>query len=144
MTPHPDQHPDGEICFQAIGFVKSDFDQPTNPQVMRETESRIILDESLAKGLTGLEVGQSILVIFHFDRSGEDFELLQHPRGDQSRPRRGVFALRSPNRPNALAASTVELLAIEGNTLRVRGLDALNNTPVLDIKPAGSSRDTEA
>lgn len=133
MSPPSDRD---EICFQAIGIIKSGFDQPTDPDLMRQAESRIILDISLASGLIGLEPGQPILVIFYFDRSPDEYALLQHPRGDHSRPKRGVFALRSPNRPNRLAVSTVELLAIDGNILRVRGLDALDNTPVLDIKPA--------
>ena len=53
-----------------------------------------------------------------------------------NRPRRGVFALRSPNRPNGIGVTTVDLVAREGNVLRVRGLDAINGTPVLDLKPA--------
>ena len=63
--------------------------------------------------------------------------MLQHPRGDKSRPKRGVFALRSPYRPNHIGLTEVELLAINGNVLSVRGLDAINETPVLDLKPAG-------
>jgi tRNA-Thr(GGU) m(6)t(6)A37 methyltransferase TsaA len=136
MTAKSDNGLNRKICFRAIGTVKNAFDKPTNPQEMRASDSQIILDETLREGLTGLEAGQSILVIFNFDRSPQAFELLQHPRGNRSRPKRGVFALRSPHRPNALGATTVELLAIEGNVLSVRGLDALNNTPVLDIKPA--------
>jgi tRNA-Thr(GGU) m(6)t(6)A37 methyltransferase TsaA len=115
--------------------VKSTFDEPTKPEVMREADSQIILDEALVEGLTGLEVGQSILVIFNFDRAPEGFELLQHPRGDPGNPKRGVFALCSPNRPNGIGVTAVELLAVEGNVLHVRGLDALDGTPVLDIKP---------
>ena len=74
------------------------------------------------------------MVVFHFHRS-RGYELLQHPRGDPSRPRRGVFALRSPRRPNPIGLTVVDLLAIEGNVLRVRGLDAFAGTPVLDLKP---------
>jgi tRNA-Thr(GGU) m(6)t(6)A37 methyltransferase TsaA len=74
-------------------------------------------------------------VIFHFHKS-EGFDLLQHPRGDPSRPRQGVFGLRSPRRPNPVGVTIVDVLAVGENTLRVRGLDALNDTPVLDIKPA--------
>lgn len=125
-----------EICFRPIGIVHSKFDEPTHAQVMREEDSEIVLDEALIEGLTGLEIGQSILVLFNFDRAPETFPLLQHPRGDESRPVRGVFALNSPHRPNGIGATTVELLAIEGNVLCVHGLDALNGTPVLDIKPA--------
>ena len=76
----------------------------------------------------------TLLVVFVFHRS-EGHELLQHPRGDRSRPKRGVFALRSPNRPNPIGVTEVELIAIEGSILTVRGLDAIDGTPVLDLKP---------
>ena len=85
--------------------------------------------------MLGLEPGRRITVVFSFDRS-RGFDLLQHPRGDRSRPRRGVFALCSPHRPNAIGVTEVDLVAADGNVLRVRGLDAINGTPVLDIKPA--------
>ena len=73
--------------------------------------------------------------MFHFHRSTE-YELLQHPRGDQNEPMRGVFTIRSPNRPNSIGVTVVDLLEINGNILRVRGLDAINGTPIIDIKPA--------
>ncbi len=103
--------------------------------VLLAAESRIILDPGLVEGLTGVEPGQKLMVIFHFHRS-PGYALLQHPRGDETRPRRGVFALRSPRRPNPIGVTMVDLVAIDGNVLRVRGLDALNGTPVLDLKPA--------
>ena len=123
------------IVFKPIGRVENSFDVAATPEEIRSTESRIILDPALMQGLTGLKVGQPLLVVFHFDRS-TGFELLQHPRGDNSRPRRGVFALRSPNRPNPIGVTAVDLQAIEANVLRVQGLDALDGTPVLDLKPA--------
>ncbi len=126
---------DEPICFRAIGVVKNAFDKSAPPQTIAAEESRIILDEELADGLTGLRLGERLLVTFFFDRS-EGFDLRQHPRGDRSRPARGVFALRSPRRPNPIGVTQVELRSIAGNELVVRGLDALNGTPVLDIKPA--------
>lgn len=75
------------------------------------------------------------MVVFYFHRS-QGYDLCQHPRGDQSRPQRGVFALRSPRRPNPIGVTEVELMAVERNVLRVRGLDAINGTPVLDLKLA--------
>jgi tRNA-Thr(GGU) m(6)t(6)A37 methyltransferase TsaA len=127
--------PEEPISFRPIGVVRNGFDKSAPPQTIAAEESRIILDPDLADGLTGLRLGERLLVSFFFDRS-EGFDLRQHPRGDKSRPARGVFALRSPRRPNPIGITQVELLAIEGNELRVRGLDALNGTPVLDIKPA--------
>ena len=123
------------ITYKAIGPVENAFDEPAAPDQIKAVESRIVLDPRLVEGLQGLEAGQQLMVIFHFHRS-QGYELRQHPRGDRSRPRRGVFALRSPNRPNPIGVTTVDLVALEGNVLRVRGLDAINGTPVLDLKPA--------
>jgi tRNA-Thr(GGU) m(6)t(6)A37 methyltransferase TsaA len=126
---------DGTITYNPIGHVENAIDAPAPPDEIRAVESRIVLDPALTEGLIGIEPGQQLLVIFHFHRS-MGFELLQHPRGDVSRPRRGVFALRSPRRPNPIGVTVVEAMAIEGNVVRVRGLDALNGTPILDLKPA--------
>jgi len=120
---------------RTIGHVENEFDEPAVPDQIRSAEVRIIIDPSLVEGLIGLEPGQKITVIFYFHRS-EGCDLLQHPRGDQSQPKRGVFALRSPRRPNPIGVTVVELVCIEGNVLHVRGLDAINGTPVLDLKPA--------
>jgi tRNA-Thr(GGU) m(6)t(6)A37 methyltransferase TsaA len=89
----------------------------------------------LVQGLHGLEKEPRLLVVFFFHRS-EGWDLMQHPRGDESRPKRGVFALRSPRRPNGIGVTEVDLLTIRDNVLTVRGLDAVDGTPVLDLKPA--------
>jgi len=120
--------------FQAIGYVENEFQEPTSPDILSASHSRIVLAPDLVEGLTGLEPGMALLVVFVFHRA-EGYDLLQHPRGDRSRPKRGVFALRSPNRPNPIGVTEVELLAIEGSVLTVRGLDAIHGTPVLDVKP---------
>jgi len=122
------------IC-RTIGHVENDFDEPVAAEEIRSAESRIILDSTLAGGLQGLESNQQVIVLFHFHRS-HGFELCQHPKGDKRRPKRGVFSLRSPRRPNPIGLSVVDLVGIKGNILRMRGLDAINGTPVLDIKPA--------
>lgn len=122
------------IKFQAIGYVENKYKEPVNPDILRSVTSRIVLNPDLTVGLRGLESGMNVMVIYNFHRS-EGYELLQHPRGDQNRPMRGVFALRSPNRPNPIGVTEVKLLSIEGNILTVQGLDALNGTPILDLKP---------
>lgn len=119
---------------RAIGYVANEFTEPDVPEHLRAGESRIILDLALVEGLNGLQPGQQIMVIFYFHRS-EGYDLLQHPRGDQNQPKRGVFALRSPRRPNPIGITVADLVSIEGNVLRVRGLDAIDGTPVLDLKP---------
>jgi tRNA-Thr(GGU) m(6)t(6)A37 methyltransferase TsaA len=120
--------------FRAIGYVENEFQEPTKPDTLRASRSRIVLAPELLEGLTGLESGMALLVVFVFHRA-EGYDLLQHPRGDRSRPKRGVFALRSPNRPNPIGIAEVDLIAVEGNILTVHGLDAINSTPVLDLKP---------
>lgn len=124
-----------EISFRAIGHVENAFDEPAAPDEIRTVTSRVILDPELEAGLVGIEPGQQLMVIFYFHLS-QGYELQQHPQGDRSRPKRGVFALRSPHRPNPIGVTVVDVLAVEGNILHLRGLDAVNKTPVLDLKPA--------
>jgi tRNA-Thr(GGU) m(6)t(6)A37 methyltransferase TsaA len=119
------------VSYKPIGHVQHALDDRGAPAA----ESTIVLDPALTEGLTGLVPGQQVTVIFHFHQA-QGYDLLQHPRGDTSRPKRGVFSLRSSRRPTRIGVTVVELLAIEENVLRVRGLDAFDGTPVLDLKPA--------
>jgi tRNA-Thr(GGU) m(6)t(6)A37 methyltransferase TsaA len=123
----------GAITFTPIGYVGNDFDAPTRPETIAADESRIVVVPEFVEGLTGLEAGQRVMIVFHFHLT-QSYALLQHPRGDRYRPRRGVFALHTPYRPNPIGVTVVDLLSVEENVLRVRGLDALNGTPILDIK----------
>lgn len=118
-----------------IGTVKNGLPLGTPKDQLMAAESRIVLNPTLVRGLQELEKQPRILVVFHFHLS-EGYDLLQHPRGDTSREKRGVFALRSPRRPNPIGVTEVELLEVRENVLRVRGLDAVDGTPVLDLKPA--------
>lgn len=125
----------GPITMVPIGFVENGFEHLARPEEIKAVESRIVLAPDLTEGLTGLQSGDRLLVVFYFDRSEPEFELLQHPRHDASRPKRGVFSLCSPHRPNLIGVTVVDLVAIDGNVLTVRDLDAVNGTPVLDLKP---------
>ncbi len=91
------------------------------------------LDPGFEEGLRGLEAGDDILVLYWLDR-GDRERLLQEQRG--SGPVRGVFALRSPHRPNPIGAAVVRIESVEGRNVHVRGLDCLDGTALLDIKPA--------
>ncbi len=84
-------------------------------------------------GLEGIAPGQTIVVLFWLHKSGRDV-LKVYPRGDRSRGLRGVFATRSPARPNPIAVSELKVLAIHDNYLEVSGLDILDGTPIVDIK----------
>ena len=94
----------------------------------------IEIDLELADGLFRLEESEKVLVLFIFDRS-EGYDLRVHPKGDVRNPLVGVFASRSPRRPNPIGVTVVKLLKVEGNMLTVSGLDAWEGTPVVDIKP---------
>jgi L-fuculose-phosphate aldolase len=85
------------------------------------------------EGLDGIAAGQTIVVLFWLHKSSRDL-LKVYPRGDRSRGLRGVFATRSPVRPNPIAISELRVEAVDGNRLQVSGLDILDGTPVIDIK----------
>ena len=116
-------------------------DEGLSGDELRARPARIVLDPALTKGLLGLGPGSDVVVLFYFHRS-TGYDLQVHPRGDPSRPLRGVFAVRSPRRPNPIAVTTVRVQRVEGNVLEVVGLDALDGSPVLDIKIHISSFDT--
>jgi tRNA-Thr(GGU) m(6)t(6)A37 methyltransferase TsaA len=111
---------------------------PKNP---RETDAvcTVELDPRWTPALKGLETVSHVLLLYWMDRAPRDL-VLQVPRhyGEQ----RGTFALRSPARPNPIAVSVARLVRIEGNTLSVVGVDCLDNTPLLDIKPYFASTDS--
>lgn len=125
----------GAVTFEPIGYVKSDFSWPDKSPPGASATAQVVLDPAHVGGLTGLEPGDEVLVIFWFHLSS-GYELLQHPRGDETRPKRGVFALRSPHRPNPIGITKTRITAIRDNVLTVTDLDAFDGTPVLDIKPA--------
>lgn len=101
-------------------------------------QSRIALLPKYSEALHGLSPGDRLDILYWMhDLSGQQRRSLQvHPQGDESQPRRGIFALRSPMRPNPIGVSSVELLEIDGNDLLVVGLDAHEDSPVIDIKAA--------
>jgi tRNA-Thr(GGU) m(6)t(6)A37 methyltransferase TsaA len=101
-------------------------------------EAWIVLSAAVAAGLEGVGAGDELIVLTWLDRASRDL-LRVHPRGDASRPPQGVFATRSPDRPNPVGLHRVEVLEIDGERLRVSGLEAIDGTPVLDLKPVLSS-----
>jgi tRNA-Thr(GGU) m(6)t(6)A37 methyltransferase TsaA len=118
-----------------IGYVRSPYrergDAPRQGR-LSDIVSEIVIDEKYLAGLDDLEHRPRLIVLSWFDRADRSV-LRATPPGD-SRDR-GVFSIRSPDRPNPVAISVVDLLGRENNLLRVRGLDALDGTPVIDIKP---------
>lgn len=123
-----------DIVLHPIGYVRSAFDATADPKEIRKSISQIEIDPMYGEALDGLERFQYIIVIFHMDRS-PGYSPRVHPMGDPSLPKRGVLSTRSPARPNQIGLSLTRLISIDGTTLRVTGLDAIEGTPVLDIKP---------
>jgi tRNA-Thr(GGU) m(6)t(6)A37 methyltransferase TsaA len=132
-----------EVVYTPIGVVSNSFNDPGDPKTMRNAESVLILDEKYKGALEGLDKFRYLLIIYHIDRSPGYRERV-HPMGDRSRPMRGVLATRSPCRPNPLGVTLAEILSVNGNEIRVTGLDALNKTPILDIKPYEEHFDSPA
>ena len=124
------------LTLQPIGMVRSPQTEMSRGGWAR-IESRIDLAPEWAEGLSGLAEFSHVIVVFALDRARFDRaeHLTRRPRGRTDAPRLGVFAQRTKYRPNPIAVTTVELLGIEGSVVRVRGLDALDGTPVLDLKP---------
>ncbi len=120
-----------------IGVVRSPYSSRQEaPKQGPEAggESVIELTPEWSGALEGLEPGRDLWVLTYFHMADQP-SIKIHPRGDSSRPLTGLFSTRAPNRPNPIGLTLVRLLTIQGNNLRVRGLEALDNTPVLDIKP---------
>ncbi|MBS1515828.1 MAG: SAM-dependent methyltransferase [Bacteroidetes bacterium] len=102
------------------------------------TLSAIILDDSIdSSSLKGIEEFSHLEIIFHFDKADDNKIVTgaRHPRNLEHLPETGIFAQRGKNRPNKLGLTIVKLIKAEGKTLIVEGLDAINGSPVLDIKP---------
>jgi tRNA-Thr(GGU) m(6)t(6)A37 methyltransferase TsaA len=126
---------------RAIGHVKSPYtrssDIPKGLGAKHDAEGTIEILPEFAAGLADVEGFSHLFILWVFDRSTE-FDLIATPPADDGRPH-GVFATRSPRRPNPIGLTVVELLQRDGDHLRVRGVDMLDGTPILDIKPYLSS-----
>jgi tRNA-Thr(GGU) m(6)t(6)A37 methyltransferase TsaA len=96
-------------------------------------EAWLDIDPRYAAGLAGLAVGDDLLVLTWLHLARRD-TLSVHPRGDRENPRRGVFTTRSPHRPNPIGLHRVQIVAIDGRRVLVRGLEAVDGTPVIDLK----------
>lgn len=131
------------ITYTPIGRVRSPYDSPADVahDEADETTGEIVLEDEYEAGLDGLEEFSHVVVFAHLDEIDEHRLTARPPHADDVEV--GVFATRSPHRPNPLAQTTVELLERDGTTLHVRGLDLVDGTPVVDVKPYVGSIDDE-
>ena len=120
-----------------IGHVESPLVDPAEAPMQGiegTPDAWLVLDESLVAASSDLRPGDDVFVLTWLDRGRRDV-LRVHPRGDRSSPERGVFSTRSPDRPNPIGLHRVAIVAVDGTRIRVRNLEAVDGTPVLDVKP---------
>jgi tRNA-Thr(GGU) m(6)t(6)A37 methyltransferase TsaA len=126
-----------------IGWVRSPLkERHQAPHQGRPAgvEAELVVEETVLQGLDGIQAGDRLFVLCWFHMADRK-TLRVHPRGDPAIPKRGVFATRSPDRPNPIGLCLVDVLDVKGPVLKVRGLDAVDGTPVVDLKPHVSSLD---
>ncbi len=129
MSPRPELRP--------VGRVESPLIDPaTAPRQGDEGApgAWLVFDAAMADALRDLTAGDQVVVLTWLDRARRDV-LTTHPRDDVTAPELGVFSTRSPHRPNPIGLHTVRIVAAEGTRLRVDGLEAVDGTPILDVKP---------
>jgi len=124
-----------KIELAPIGFVKTDAKKVPRHWTISDAEGTIVIDEQYREGLKDIKAGQRIVVLFYFHQSQRFTPdlLVQKPR--HRNELLGVFSICSPVRPNPIGMSVVEVLSVDGCTIHVKGLDMIDGTPVLDIKP---------
>ena len=128
---------EGQLVLRPIGRVESTL--ATREQAPRQGDEGapdgwLVFDPDVREGLRELAAGDEVLVLTWLDRADRDV-LVVHPRDDLSRPETGVISTRSPDRPNPIGLHRVRILATEGLRIRVSDLEALDGTPVVDVKP---------
>lgn len=127
------QDKSGTIRLKPLGVAKNRVKHPTLPG-WQDVVTEIVIDKKFAKGLDGIEDYSHIIVVYWMDKETE-CHLRHHPQGRSDVPFVGIFACRCPQRPNRIAISTVPLVSRRKNILKVKGLDILDGTPIIDIKP---------
>jgi tRNA-Thr(GGU) m(6)t(6)A37 methyltransferase TsaA len=121
----------------AIGTVESPLkDRDDAPKQGDEgaPEAWLVFHDAVAEGLDGIAVGSDLLIFTWLDRAARDV-LRVRPRGSATAAEQGVFSTRSPDRPNPIGLHRVTVVAVDGARLRVRDLEALDGTPIVDVKP---------
>lgn len=127
---------DKAIVLQPIGHVRSVRSEPVD-EGWGTVTSDVVIDEVYRDGLLGLEQFSHAVIVFWMN--GAHYEQARHirrrPQGREDMPMMGIFAQRAKDRPNPIGVTTVEVLEVQADRIRVRGLDAIDATPVLDVKP---------
>ena len=122
-----------KIILAPIGVVKNKVKNPRFGSFKDEV-AEIVLKKKFTDALTGIEDYSHVVVVYWMDKV-KDKVITHRPQGNSQVPIVGIFSCRCPQRPNPIAVTTVKLLGCIGNKLKVEGLDILNGTPIIDIKP---------
>lgn len=120
-----------------IGRVESELTDPAQAPMQGSEgapDAWLIFEPAVLEGLDGLRPGAHVIVLTWLDRARRDV-LRVHPRDDSANPMQGVFTTRSQDRPNPIGLHPVEILSIDGARVRVRSLEAVDGTPIVDVKP---------
>jgi tRNA-Thr(GGU) m(6)t(6)A37 methyltransferase TsaA len=128
---------DQQFPVTPIGSVESSLVDPSHAPKQGDEgapDAWLTLDARFSAGLDGLQAGDEVIVLTWFHRARRDL-LMVHPRDNTANPQRGVFTTRSADRPNPIGLHRTEILAIQGTRIRVRNLEAVDGTPIVDIKP---------
>ena len=131
--------------FTPIGFVKNDKKEKVDKE-WGDVISCIEINKDLSAGLLGLSDFSHIIVIYHLNQANfiKEKHITRRPQGRDDMPVVGIFAQRAKDRPNSIGITAVKLLSVEENIIKVQGLDAIDGTPVLDIKPYYPQYDLKA
>jgi len=132
----------GAVAFMPIGKAKNSVDKPMLAG-WNKVVTEIVVDKKFSKGLDGIEDYSHVIVVYLMDKEKE-CHLKHHPQNRSDVPYVGIYACRCPQRPNPIAISTVKLVKRKSNVLFVKGLDILNDTPILDLKPYTPAYDLAA
>lgn len=126
-----------DFLLHPIGYVESELVElsaaPRQPDE-GAPDAWLVIEDRYARALHGVTAGMDLLLLTWLDRADRE-TLAVHPRDDVARPLTGVFATRAPQRPNPIGLHDIHVLSISGTRLRVRNLEALDRTPILDLKP---------
>ena len=123
------------IQMKPIGHVSTDAREIPRSWAVSDVEGALVIDDFYLEGLRDIQRGQRIDVIFHFHKSPDFTSEYMRITPPTRQHEVGVFSTHSPFRPNPIGLSRLQVLGVDGNVIRVRGLDMLDGTPILDIKP---------
>ena len=125
-----------KIEIEAIGYVTNEVKDKKDVAWGKDTSS-IVLNEEYISGLKGLEDFSHVIILYHLDKAKyeKDKHLQRRPQNREDMPLVGIFSQRGKDRPNRIGMTSVEIVSVSDDTLVVKGLDAVDGTPVLDIKP---------